>query len=158
MCEPMSDFTQSYSTEVAGTLEDCFAVLTDFPDYPRWSTPVQECRVLDRHPDGLARRVAFALDMTVKTLRYTLEYSFEPPHGGTWHLVEGDVKSVEGSYRFEPVGDPTGGRIRATCTQAIDIGFWVPGPIRRPIEQKALRDSVEEFKKAVEARAGKSRS
>jgi hypothetical protein len=126
--------------------------LSDFPDYPRWSSPVLECRVLDRHPDGLARRVAFALDMTVKTLRYVLEYSFEPPHGATWHLVEGDVKSVEGSYRFEPAGD----RTKATCTQAIDIGFWVPGPIRRPLEQKALRDSVEEFKKAVEARAARS--
>lgn len=155
MCGPMSEFTQSYSTEVAGTLEDCFAVLTDFPDYPRWSGPIQECRVLDHQPDGLARRVAFALDMTVKTLRYTLEYSFERPNGGTWHLVEGDVKSVEGSYRFEPLSD---GRTRATCTQAIDIGFWVPGPIRRPLEQKALRDSVEEFKKAVEARAAASRA
>ena len=154
MCDPMSDFTQSYSVEVAGTPEDCFAVLCEFDEYPRWSTPVQECRVVDRHPDGLARRVAFALDMTVKTLRYVLEYTFDPPHGATWRLVEGDVKSVEGSYRFEPAGD----RTKATCTQAIDIGFWVPGPIRRPIEQKALRDSVEEFKKAVEARTGRSGS
>jgi hypothetical protein len=152
MCDPMSDFTQTYSTEVAGTAADCFAVLCDFAEYPHWSTPVKECQVVDRHPDGLARRVAFALDMTVKTLRYVLEYQFDPPHGATWHLVEGDVKSVEGSYRFEPAGD----RTRATCTQAIDIGFWVPGPIRRPLEQKALRDSVEEFKKAVEARAGRS--
>ena len=144
----MSEFSQTYSADVAGTLDDCFAVLTDFGDYPRWSAPVQECRVLDRHPDGLPRRVAFALDMTVKTLRYTLEYTYDPPHGATWRLVEGDVKSVEGSYRFEPAGDG----IKATCTQAIDIGFWVPGPIRRPLEQKALRDSVEEFKKAVEAR------
>jgi hypothetical protein len=110
--------------------------------------------VVDRHPDGLARRVAFALDMTVKTLRYVLEYTFDPPHGATWRMVEGDVKSVEGSYRFEPAGE----RTKATCTQAIDIGFWVPGPIRRPIEQKALRDSVEEFKKAVEARTGRSGS
>ena len=146
----MSDFTQSYSVAVAGSLEDCFAVLTDFEAYPRWSSPVKECRVVDRYPDGLARRVAFALDMMVKTIRYVLEYTFDPPHGGRWRLVEGDVKGVEGSYRFEKTGD----RVKATCTQAIDIGFWVPGPIRRPLEQKALRDSVEEFKKAVEARAG----
>ena len=146
----MSDFSQSYSTEVAGSVDDCFAVLTDFDAYPRWSSPVTECRVLDRHPDGLPCRVAFALDMTLKTVRYTLEYTWEPPHTGRWRLVESpDVRDVQGSYHFEKAG----GRTKATCSQTIDIGFWVPGPIRRPFEQKALRDSVEEFRKAVESRA-----
>ena len=146
----MADFAQSYSALVNGSLEDCFAVLTDFSAYPDWSGPVTECRVVDRHPDGLARRVAFALDMTLKTLRYVLEYTYEPPHTARWHLVEsGDVKNVEGSYRFEKAGS----QVRATCSQSIDLGFWVPGPIRRPLEQKALRDSVEEFKRAVEQRA-----
>ena len=96
-----------------------------------WSGPVTECRVLDRHPDGLPRRVAFTVDMTLKTLRYVLEYTWEPPHGGRWRLVEGDIKDVQGSYRFEPAGK----RTKATCGQAIDLGFWVPGPIRRPFEQ-----------------------
>ncbi len=146
----MADFMQSYSTAVHSSIEECFALLTDFEAYPSWSSPVQECRVLDRHPDGLPRRVAFTLDMTLKTIRYELEYTYEPPHTAHWRLVESpDVKNVEGSYRFEK----TGGQTRATCTQAIDIGFWVPGPILRPLEQKALRDSVEEFKKAVEGRA-----
>jgi Polyketide cyclase / dehydrase and lipid transport len=148
----VSDFEQSYTAEVMGSLEDCFAVLTEFDAYPSWSGPVTECRVLDHHPDGLPRRVSFALDMTLKTIRYVLEYGWDPPHGGHWHLVEGDIKDVHGTYRFEPAGK----RIKATCSQAIDLGFWVPGPIRRPFEQKALRDSVEEFKKAVEARARKS--
>ena len=145
----MSDFSQSYSTEVTGSVDDCFAVLTDFEAYPDWSGPVTECRVLDRHPDGLPRRVAFSLDMTLKTIRYTLEYTWDPPHGGQWRLVEGDVKDVHGTYRFTAAGT----RTKATCSQAVDIGFWVPGPIRRPFEQKALRDSVEEFKQAVESRA-----
>jgi Polyketide cyclase / dehydrase and lipid transport len=149
----VSDYSQSYSVEIAGTLEDCFAVLIDFEAYPSWSGPVTECRVLERHPDGTAKRVSFSLDMTVKTIRYTLDYDYEPPRGGRWHLVESpDVKDVHGSYVFEPAGK----RVKATCTQTIEIGFWVPGFIKGPLEQKALRDSVEEFKKAVEARARKA--
>src|SRR5207249_4204578 len=66
----VSDFSQSYSVEIAGSLEDCFVVLTDFEAYPSWSGPVTECRVLERHPDGLPMRVAFSLDMTLKTIRY----------------------------------------------------------------------------------------
>lgn len=145
----MADYRQSHSTTVAGTPEDCFAVLVDFERYPEWSSPVTSCRILTRGEDGLPRQVAFELDMTVKTLRYTLEYRFDPPRGGDWTLVEGDVAGVEGSYRFEPAGDET----RATCTQAIDVGFWIPGFLKRTFEQKALVDSVEEFRRAVEARA-----
>jgi hypothetical protein len=145
----VSDFSQSYSTPVDGSLDDCFAVLTDFEKYPDWSGPVKECRVLDRHPDGLPRRVAFTLDMTLKTIRYVLEYSYERPRRARWKLVEGDIKDVQGSYEFET----DAGSTKATCTQSIDLGFWVPGPIRRPFEQKALRDSVEEFRRAVESRS-----
>src|SRR5437879_10440994 len=65
----VSDFSQSHSVEIAGSLEDCFAVLTDFEAYPSWSGPVTECRVLERHPDGLPKRVAFSLDMTLKIIQ-----------------------------------------------------------------------------------------
>ncbi len=145
----MGEFRQSYSTEVAATPDECFAVLADFDAYPRWSSPIRSTRILERRPDGLARRVEFRLDMSIKTLRYVLEYDYDPPHGATWRLVEGDLAGVEGSYRFEPRGTKT----VATCTQEIDLGFWVPGFLRRTFEQKALRDSVEEFRAAVETRA-----
>lgn len=150
MSRSVSEYSQSYTATVAGSVEDCFAVLVDFPAYPEWSSPITECRVLERYPDGLARRVAFALDMMIRTVRYTLEYTYDPPRGARWRLVEGDLAGVEGSYRFDPAGDGT----EATCSQSVDLGFWIPGPIRRMAEAKALRDSVEEFRKAVETRNG----
>src|SRR5437016_14221553 len=82
----VSDFSQSYSVEIAGSLEDCFAVLIDFEAYPSWSGPVTECRILERNADGLAKRVAFSLDMTLKTIRYTLDYDFARPNGRRWPL------------------------------------------------------------------------
>ena len=144
----VAEVRQSYSTTVAGSVDQCFAVLTDFEAYPKWSSPIKKCRVLDRHPDGHAKRVEFVLDMTIKTIRYVLEYSWEPPTGASWHLVEGDVKDVQGTYRF----DETAAGVTATCSQTVDLGFWVPGFIRSLAEAKALRDSVEEFKHAVETR------
>ena len=90
----MAEVRQSYSATVAGTIDDCFAVLTDFESYPKWSSPIKKTRVLERHPDGLAKRVEFTLDMTIKTIRYVLEYQWEPPVGATWHLVEGDLPAV----------------------------------------------------------------
>ena len=144
----MSEYRQSYSTTIAAPVADCFAVLTAFEDYPRWSSPITSCRVLERYPDGLPKHVEFQLDMTVKTIRYVLDYVSDKPHGATWSLVEGDVKAVSGEYRFEEDGDHT----TATCSQAIDLGFWLPGFVRSGLEKKALHDSVEEFRQAVEAR------
>jgi uncharacterized membrane protein len=144
----VAEVRQSYSTTVARSIDDCFAVLTDFESYPQWSSVIKKCRVLERHPDGLAKRVEFILDMTIKTIRYVLEYDYDRPRGATWRLAEGDVKDVEGSYQF----DETATGVKATCTQAVDLGFWVPGFIRSLAEAKALRDSVEEFKRAVEVR------
>ena len=146
MALAVGEVRQSYSATVAGTIDQCFAVLTDFEAYPQWFAVIKKCRVLERHPDGLAKRVEFILDMTIKTIRYVLEYSWDAPTGASWQYVEGDLKDVEGSYRFEET--PTG--VKATCTQAVDLGFWVPGFIRSLGEAKALRDSVEEFKGAVE--------
>jgi hypothetical protein len=78
-----------------------------------------------------------------------LEYRHDPPARLTWSLVEGDIKGVEGSYLFEEVGP---GRTQMTCTQAVDIGFWVPGFLKSLFESQALKESVEELKREVEAR------
>jgi len=148
----VSDVSQTYATDVAASPQHCFDVLVDFADYPRWSSPITECEVIERWPDGLPKRVAFALDMTIRTIRYVLEYHWTPPEGGTWRMVSGDLAGVEGEYRFTPLPD---GRTRATCSQAIDLGFWLPGFLRSTAEKKALRDSVEEFRAAAEARAAR---
>jgi ribosome-associated toxin RatA of RatAB toxin-antitoxin module len=145
----MAGQRQSYSTTVAASAADCFAVITDFAAYPHWSSPIRATDVRQRYPDGLAKQVEMELDMKIRRIRYVLEYQYEPPARLTWVLVEGDLKAVEGSYVFEEAGQ---GRTEVTCTQAVDIGFWVPGFLLGLFERQALRDTVEEFKQEVEAR------
>jgi ribosome-associated toxin RatA of RatAB toxin-antitoxin module len=139
---------QTYSTTAAATVTDCFAVVTDFDTYPTWASAVRRAAVRMRHPDGLPRQVEMEIDIKVRRIRYVLEYNYTSPHRLDWKLVEGDLRNVEGSYVFEDAGD---GWTRVTCTQAVDVGFWIPGFLRSIFEQQALRDSVEEFKRAVEA-------
>jgi len=140
---------QSYTTEVAASPADCYAVITDFSSYPRWSSAVSVAEVRQHHPDGAAKQVQMELDIKIRRIRYVLEYHHEPPTRLTWSLVEGDVKAVQGSYVFEEAGQD---RTQITCTQAVDIGFWVPGFLKSKFERQALKDSVEEFKHEVEAR------
>jgi len=146
----MAEADQSFTTDVDAGIDQCCAALLDFERYPQWSGPTTAVRILERDADGRARQVEMTLDMKIRNVRYVLEYSYDLPARAEWHLVEGDVAGVEGSYTFEQI-DHT--HTRATCRQTVDLGFWVPGPLRRLIERQALRDSVLEFKAEAERRS-----
>lgn len=151
----MSDTRKTHSAEIEADVEDCIATLTDFESHPRWSTPVLRARILSCDERGRGRNVAFELDMRIRRLGYVLEHTYDLPRRISWSLVEGDLASVRGSYEFEPTGP---GRTRATCTQNVNLGFWVPGPLRRMFEEQALADAVAEFKQECERRAAERRA
>ncbi len=139
---------QKFSTEIAASVDQCFATITDFERYPDWFSSIERSRVLEHYPDGLAKRVEFHIDMKLKTIRYVLEYCYDKPTHLTWKAVDGDIDAVAGDYRFEKLGARSS---RATCRQSVSLGFWVPGPIRKLIERQALQQSVLEFKAAAES-------
>jgi uncharacterized membrane protein len=141
---------QEFTVEVEATPAACFATIVDFERYPEWSSSIRSARILECDRSGLGRRVEFLLDMRVRTVRYVLEYSHRKPHDLSWRSVDGDVESIEGAYRFRPLGR---GRSEVTCRQEIRLGFWIPGLLRKLAERSALRQSVEEFKAEVERRS-----
>lgn len=143
----MSATRQSESIEIEAPRDRVLEVLLDFEHYPTWSDPILEARTLETNADGRGTRVAFALDMKVRTVRYTLAYTYALPESFSWKLVEGDLRDIEGCYHLDALEDE---RTRATCEQAVDPGFWIPGPIRRIAESTALRSSLEELRRAVE--------
>ena len=147
----MADVQQSYTTTIDAPADLCYAAIADFEAYPSWSSPITKIAVLDRHPDGFAKRVEFFLDMLkLRTVRYILEYTWSPPHRLDWTYGGGDVEDIVGSYVFAPIDAR---HTDATCSQAVALGFWVPGLLRRTLEATALRQSVLEFKAEAERRA-----
>jgi hypothetical protein len=142
-------YAATVSLLARATEVDCFAVLTDFDSYPRWSSLVKRCEVAARSRDGLARHVDFELEIARRRIRYRLAFHYVPPRRASWALIGGDVAGIAGSYHFEQAA----GGVVVSCTQAVDVGFWIPELIRRPLEQRALRRSVEEFRAAVETHA-----
>jgi ribosome-associated toxin RatA of RatAB toxin-antitoxin module len=150
----MAAHEQEFSTEVQASLTHCFATITDFERYPTWFSNVQQTEVIERYPNGLAKQVEFHADMKLKTVRYVLQYKYDKPTQLTWKSVAGDVEAIDGRYRFEKLGRALS---RATCRQAVSLGFWLPGPLRSLMERQALKQSVLEFKAAAEAAAQKKR-
>jgi ribosome-associated toxin RatA of RatAB toxin-antitoxin module len=142
--------SQSHTEVIGAPIAACFDAITDFARYPDWFSGITAVQVLESDPDACKWTVRFELSMVVKTISYTLAYEGERPDRLTWRLVEGDVNTVEGSYELEPLESEV---TEATCAQSVDVGFWIPGPIKRTFEKSALVDSVRELKSAVEAQS-----
>ena len=140
---------QSHCEPVNADAEACYAAVTDFERYPDWFANITKATVLERDDANDRWLVEFELNMIVKTIRYVLQYQGERPNKLIWKMTEGDVTGVEGSYTFTKLDDKV---CEAECAQSVDVGFYIPGPIKRTIERSALADSVREFKKAVEER------
>jgi uncharacterized membrane protein len=141
---------QVFSSEINASVQQCFATITKFEKYPEWFSSIEAVQVLERHADGIGKIVEYRINMKLKSIRYVLEYAHEKPAHLTWKSVDGDVEAIEGSYLFEKLGAKLS---RVTCRQAISLGFWVPGPVRKMLEQQALKQSVLEFKVAAESAA-----
>ena len=128
----------------------CFDAIVDYETFPDWQGTVQSAEVLERDGEGRGKRVRFTLDLKVRTVGYTLDYHYEPPSHVTWDLVEGDVRSIQGEFVFEDLGD---GRTLATYSLDIDPGLPLPVQVSRRLNDQVMRDSVEDLKRRVETLA-----
>jgi uncharacterized membrane protein len=138
------------SAEISAPAESCFETITDYESFPRWQAAVEATEVIDRHSDGLGRRVRFEVDAKLRRVRYTLDYSYEPPVRVWWDFVEGEgVANLEGDYAFEEHDELT----LATYRVGLDAGVPVPGLVARSLSRGAMRRSVQELRREAEARA-----
>jgi ribosome-associated toxin RatA of RatAB toxin-antitoxin module len=139
------------SLEIGASPAACFDAIVDFETYPEWQEAVIATEVLDRHPDGLGRRVRLRVDAKFREVEYVLHYHFEHPHRLWWDFVEGEgVAYIDGEYVFEPLDDGT--RTRATYRLGIDAGVPIPGFVARKLNETVMRRSIEETKAESERR------
>ena len=136
---------------VGGSPQECFDALVDYVTFPDWQRAVKSVEVLTTDRDGRGKDVSFEIDAKVKTIHYTLRYSYEPPHRIAWDYVEGDVKDVDGEMVFEDLGD---GTTLATYSLALDPGVWMPGRLQKVLNDQVMKGSVEDLKKRVESGDG----
>ena len=135
--------------EIEATPQECFNALLDYESFPDWQRAVKNTEVLSRHKDGKPREVEFEIDAKVKTVRYTLDYSYEDPSLITWRYVEGDVKDVDGEMVFEATGEKT---TLATYALRLDAGVWLPGKLASMLSEQVMHGALEDLKKRVESR------
>jgi hypothetical protein len=120
----------SASAEIAAPIDEVFAVAADVEGSPRWQPEIKLAEVVERDADGRQILVHTETDARVRRLGADLRFSYDEPAGLSWVQEEGDLKSIEGSWSFEDLGD---GRTRATYEMTVDLGRMLGMVIRGPL-------------------------
>jgi carbon monoxide dehydrogenase subunit G len=134
----MGKLSGTASEEIEAPLSEVWAVVEDTESAPEWQDGMDSMRVIERDDEGRPELVETESDASVRTVRSTVRFEYEPERRLTWEQEKGDLKSVVGSWELEDIGD---GRTRATYSLDGDPGRVLSMLIRGPVEGK-IRDML----------------
>lgn len=147
----MGNIGGTASEEIDAPLEEVWAVVEDVATSPSWQDGLNSMHVLDTDAEGRPTLVETESDAKVKTVKAKVSFSYDGPTQLSWRQEKGDLKSLDGSWVLEDLGD---GRTRATY--AIDgdpgrtLGMLIRGPVEGKIREILVDGRPGELKRKVE--------
>jgi len=142
----MGDDSTGLTEVVNAPVDKVVEALTSFETFPEWQGAVMECEVLERDDEGRGSLVRMKVDAKVRKVEYVVRYSYDLPNGLSWEQTSGDLKENTGKYTFSPRDD---GGTDVTVDIVAEVGFFVPGPMKKLIREQSLKNSIRELKKRV---------
>ena len=145
----MASSAEGLTQNVNAPVEKIFETLTDFESFPDWQAAIIEAEILDRDDQGRGTRIRMKVDAKVKKVGYIVKYDYsDAPNGFSWDQESGDLTENRGVYTFVAKDD---GSTDVTVDIVAEVGFFVPGPMKKLIREQSLKNSIRELKKRVEA-------
>ena len=140
----MAKITGSSTAEIEAPIDQVWKVVEDVLSAPVWQGGLKDMEELERDADGHVTLVESSNDAKVRTIKSTVRFRYEGPTRLEWTQEKGEMKSVDGAWELEDLGD---GRTRATYELQVELGRMLGMVVRGPIVD-ALRGEL------VNARAG----
>jgi carbon monoxide dehydrogenase subunit G len=139
------------SEEINAPLEQVWSVVADVLTAPDWQGGLVDMEALERDDEGRPTLVETENDIKVRHVKTQVRFAYDPPTKLSWVQEKGDLKSVEGSWILEDLGD---GRTRATYTLDSDpgrvLGMLIRGPVESAVRAMLVNARPGELKKRVE--------
>ncbi|HKC28092.1 MAG TPA: SRPBCC family protein [Jatrophihabitans sp.] len=142
----MADGELGLTDVIDAPADKIIEALTDFGSFPEWQAAVLECEVLERDDEGRGSLVRMKVDAKVRKVEYVVRYAYDLPNSLSWEQVSGDLKENTGKYTFTPRED---GGTAVSVDIVAEVGFFVPGPMKKLIREQSLKNSLRELKKRV---------
>jgi carbon monoxide dehydrogenase subunit G len=126
----MGNLTGSSTAEIDVPIGRVWELVEDVEAAPEWQGGLKSLRAIDRDGDGRAVRCESESDAKVRTVKSIVRFSYNGPTELRWTQEKGDMKSVNGSWKLEDLGDE---RTRATYSIDVDLGRMLGMVIRGPL-------------------------
>jgi len=126
----MANLTGSSTAEIHAPLERVWELVEDVQSAPDWQGGLKAMRALERDGDGRAVRCETETDAKVRTIKSIVRFTYAAPNRLSWTQEKGDLKSVQGSWELEDLGED---RTRATYSIEVDLGRTLGMLVRGPI-------------------------
>ena len=148
----MGMITGERVVEIDAPVERCYAIAADVESSPEWQGSLRSVEVLERDSERRPVLLETESDAKVKSVRARLRFTYEPTAHIRWVQEKGDMKSLEGEWRLESLGE---NRTRATYWLEGDpgrmLGMLLRGPVEGKVKEFLTKDSVEGLKKRAES-------
>jgi carbon monoxide dehydrogenase subunit G len=141
----------SASEEIDAPMEAVWAIVEDVLTAPDWQGGLDSMTALERDDEGRPTLVETENDIKVRRIKTQVRFRYEPPTRLSWTQEKGDLKSVEGAWELEDLGN---GRTRATYRLDSDpgrmLGMLIRGPVEAATRSMLVNARPGELKKRVE--------
>lgn len=131
----MAVLAGSSSAEIGAPIEEVWKAVEDVEKAPDWQGGMKDIEALERDDQGRATLVETEADAKVTTVKAKVRFSYAGPTRLSWVQEKGDLKSLDGSWELEDLGD---GRTKATYALEGDTGRMLGMLIRGPVEGKLI--------------------
>jgi hypothetical protein len=127
----MANLGGTASVEIEAPLPEVWAVVEDVLSAPEWQGGLDRITELESDEQGRPTLVETENDIKVRRIKAHVRFRYEGPERLSWSQEKGDMKSVEGSWQLQGLGE---GRTRATYSLEADPGRMLGLVIRGPVE------------------------
>jgi ribosome-associated toxin RatA of RatAB toxin-antitoxin module len=147
----MGDLTATASAEIDAPIERVWEIVADVESWPEWQATITEIDVEERDAANRPSLCEVVFDAKVQTIRTVQRIHYESPHGLSFSQERGSLKSLDGSWRLEDLGD---GRTRATYALKVGLsgmlGMLVTGPVADKLRDRLVNVLPGELKARAE--------
>ena len=148
----MAKITGSSTETIDAPLDEVWAVVEDVLSAPDWQGGLKDVEELERDGEGHVTLVESSNDAKVRTIKSTVRFDYDGPTRLSWTQEKGELKSVDGAWDLEEVGD---GRTKATYSLEVELGrmlgMVIRGPMIDVLRGQLVNARAGELKKRVES-------
>ena len=127
----MAPLTGSSTEEIDAPLDRVWELVEDVERAPEWQGGLKGMHALERDAEDRAVLCEAETDAKVRTVKSIVRFDYSgAPNLLAWTQEKGDLKSVEGRWELEDLGE---GRTQATYRIEADLGRMLGMVIRGPM-------------------------